>query len=45
MFLELNQIGESKLGKLLNIYTLYGIVVKSIWKFVSWISDRGCEYE
>jgi len=31
--------------KLINIDTLYGIVLKSVWKSVEWIGERGSEYE
>ena len=44
-YLELAEITELKLGRLINIEAVYGIVLNSIWQFVEYISDRGYEYE
>jgi hypothetical protein len=44
-YLELSEITELKLGRLISVEAVYGIVLKSIWRFVEFISDRGYEYE
>lgn len=45
MYLELHQMADSRLGKIINSDILYGVIFKSVWNFVDWVSERGYEYE
>lgn len=45
MYLELNGLTELKLGRLISIEAVYGIVLKAVWAYTDFISMRGYEYE
>lgn len=45
MYLQLQYMAESRLGKIVNSDILYGVIFKSVWGFVDWIAERGYEYE
>ncbi len=39
------KIEETHLSNFINLDTVYGVVLRNIWNIVTWIADRGYEWE
>ncbi len=44
-YLNFSKIEETDLENFINLDTVYGIVLRNIWNIVTWIADRGYEWE
>ncbi len=44
-YLRFAEIEQTELENFINVDTVYGIVLRNIWGIVSWIAERGYEWE